>query len=90
VSFVKALEIDVEDVRFADLPSLFVLSDDSGDVIPLPFRMSAFVPTNLLVVGGMLTPNPTLATVSLSDQRSPNPRLQACDGLSLLLFSRDF
>ncbi|KAE8215015.1 hypothetical protein CF327_g1640 [Tilletia walkeri] len=27
---------------------------DTGDVVPLPFRMSAFVPTNLLVVGGML------------------------------------
>lgn len=29
---------------------------DTGDVVPLPFRMSAFVPTNLLVVGGMLRP----------------------------------
>ena len=36
---------------------------DTGDVVPLPFRMSAFVPTNLLVVGGMLMPNPTLATI---------------------------
>lgn len=30
---------------------------DTGEVIPLPFRMSAFVPTNLLVVGGMLSPS---------------------------------
>ncbi|UZJ51788.1 hypothetical protein CBS101457_001108 [Exobasidium rhododendri] len=36
---------------------------DTGEVIPLPFRMSAFVPTNLLVVGGMLSPNNTLAAV---------------------------
>lgn len=34
-----------------------------GEVIPLPFRMSAFVPTNLLVLAGMLRPNPTLVSV---------------------------
>jgi hypothetical protein len=36
---------------------------DTGQVIPLPFRMSAFAPTNLLVVGGMLSPNNGLAAV---------------------------
>ncbi|EPQ29819.1 uncharacterized protein PFL1_02492 [Pseudozyma flocculosa PF-1] len=36
---------------------------DTGEVVPLPFRMSAFVPTNLIVVGGMLLPNPTLPMV---------------------------
>lgn len=36
---------------------------DTGEVIPLPFRMSAFAPTNLLVVGGMLSPNNGLAAV---------------------------
>ncbi|SOV02426.1 related to Probable mitochondrial transport protein FSF1 [Ustilago sp. UG-2017a] len=36
---------------------------DTGEVILLPFRMAAFVPTNLLVVGGMLMPNPTLASI---------------------------
>lgn len=36
---------------------------DTGEVIPLPFRMSAFVPTNLLVVGGMLSPNNGLPAV---------------------------
>lgn len=36
---------------------------DTGEVITLPFRMSAFVPTNLLVVGGMLMPNPSLAGI---------------------------
>lgn len=36
---------------------------DTGEVISLPFRMSAFVPTNLLVVGGMLSPNNALPAV---------------------------
>lgn len=36
---------------------------DTGEVILLPFRMAAFVPTNLLVVGGMLMPNPSLASI---------------------------
>lgn len=37
---------------------------DTGEAIPLPFRMSAFVPTNLLVVGGMLRPtNGLTATI---------------------------
>ncbi|CDR87392.1 uncharacterized protein SPSC_00518 [Sporisorium scitamineum] len=36
---------------------------DTREVILLPFRMAAFVPTNLLVVGGMLMPNPSLAGI---------------------------
>lgn len=36
---------------------------DTGLPVPLPFRLSAFVPTNLLIVGGMLMPNPTLKGV---------------------------
>ncbi|SNX86082.1 related to Probable mitochondrial transport protein FSF1 [Melanopsichium pennsylvanicum] len=36
---------------------------DTGEVILLPFRMAAFVPTNLLVVGGMLMPNPSLGMI---------------------------
>ncbi|KAK4054954.1 Sideroflexin FSF1 [Microbotryomycetes sp. JL221] len=36
---------------------------DTGLPVPLPFRMSAFVPTNLIIVGGMLMPNPTLRSV---------------------------
>ncbi|KAM0748588.1 tricarboxylate carrier [Meredithblackwellia eburnea MCA 4105] len=39
------------------------LHPDTGLPVPLPFRMSAFVPTNLLIVGGMLMPNPTLKSV---------------------------
>ncbi|KAJ3044238.1 hypothetical protein HDV00_002916 [Rhizophlyctis rosea] len=33
---------------------------DTGEKIFLPFRMSAFVPTNVLVVTGMLMPNPSI------------------------------
>ncbi|SCZ95292.1 BZ3500_MvSof-1268-A1-R1_Chr11-2g03410 [Microbotryum saponariae] len=36
---------------------------DTGLPVPLPFRLSAFVPTNLLIVGGMLMPNPTIKSV---------------------------
>lgn len=36
---------------------------DTGLPVPLPFRLSAFVPTNLIIVGGMLMPNPTLKGV---------------------------
>ncbi|GAA5833569.1 hypothetical protein JCM3766R1_002576 [Sporobolomyces carnicolor] len=39
------------------------LHPDTGEAVPLPFRLSAFVPTNLLIVGGMLMPNPTLKSV---------------------------
>lgn len=39
------------------------LHPDTGLPVPLPFRLSAFVPTNLIVVGGMLMPNPTLKGV---------------------------
>ena len=33
---------------------------DTGEPVFLPFRMSCFVPTNLVVVAGMLTPNPSV------------------------------
>lgn len=36
---------------------------DTGLPIPLPFRMSAFVPTNLLIVGGMLMPNQGIKSI---------------------------
>ncbi|KAL9940507.1 hypothetical protein V8E36_001212 [Tilletia maclaganii] len=36
---------------------------DTGDVVPLPFRMSAFVPTNLLVVAGMLGASSLRSTI---------------------------
>ncbi|CAG8436572.1 14813_t:CDS:2 [Funneliformis caledonium] len=32
---------------------------DTGEPVFLPFRMSSFVPTNLVVVAGMLMPNPS-------------------------------
>lgn len=33
---------------------------DTGEPVLLPFRMSAFVLSNLIVTGGMLTPNLTV------------------------------
>ncbi|OWZ71571.1 hypothetical protein AYX14_03059 [Cryptococcus neoformans] len=36
---------------------------DTGRPVPLPFRMSAFVPTNLIICAGMLMPNPSLKSV---------------------------
>ncbi|GAA98086.1 uncharacterized protein L969DRAFT_22718 [Mixia osmundae IAM 14324] len=36
---------------------------DTGLPVPLPFRLSAFVPTNLFVVGGMLMPNPSMRAI---------------------------
>jgi tricarboxylate carrier len=36
---------------------------DTGEPIFLPFRMSSFVPTNLVVVAGMLMPNPSIGSI---------------------------
>ncbi|RXK35204.1 mitochondrial protein [Tremella mesenterica] len=36
---------------------------DNGKAVLLPFRMSAFVPTNLIICAGMLMPNPSLRSV---------------------------
>lgn len=33
---------------------------DTGLPVPVLFRMSAFVPTNLIICAGMLTPNPSV------------------------------
>jgi hypothetical protein len=36
---------------------------DTGEPVTLPFRMSAFVPTNLIICAGMLAPNPSLFSI---------------------------
>jgi hypothetical protein len=36
---------------------------DTGEKIFLPFRMASFVPTNTLIVAGMLMPNPTTTSI---------------------------
>ncbi|KAI9203505.1 Tricarboxylate/iron carrier [Polychytrium aggregatum] len=36
---------------------------DTGEKVVLPFRMAAFVPTNVLIVAGMLLPNPSIASI---------------------------
>lgn len=38
---------------------------DTHDKVPLPFRMSSFVPTNALVTAGLLLPNPSTASIVL-------------------------
>ena len=42
------------------------LHPDTGEAILLPFRMSCFVPTNMILVLGMLTPNPTVCCQGFS------------------------
>lgn len=62
---------------------------DTNEPVPLPFRLSAFVPTNLVIVAGMLMPNPTLKSVifwqwanqslnGASSFSSPFRRLRLC------------
>ncbi|GAA5848814.1 hypothetical protein JCM8547_006352 [Rhodosporidiobolus lusitaniae] len=36
---------------------------DTQEPVPLPFRLSAFVPTNVIICAGMLMPNPSLRSV---------------------------
>ncbi|CAH7689740.1 Tricarboxylate/iron carrier [Phakopsora pachyrhizi] len=36
---------------------------ETREIIPLPFRMSAFVPTNIIIATGLLLPNPTLGSI---------------------------
>jgi hypothetical protein len=38
---------------------------DTGEPVTLPFRMSAFVPTNLVICAGMLMPNPSTKSIVL-------------------------
>ncbi|GAA6043575.1 hypothetical protein JCM8097_005261 [Rhodosporidiobolus ruineniae] len=39
------------------------LHPDTKEPVPLPFRLSAFVPTNVIICAGMLMPNPSLKSV---------------------------
>lgn len=39
-----------------------IKNPDSGEIIPMPFRMSGFVPFGVPIVVGMLLPNPSLPT----------------------------
>ncbi|OBZ86247.1 putative mitochondrial transport protein fsf1 [Choanephora cucurbitarum] len=36
---------------------------DTGEPVLLPFRMSCFVPTNMILVAGMLLPNPSIKSI---------------------------
>ncbi|EGF97756.1 uncharacterized protein MELLADRAFT_46189 [Melampsora larici-populina 98AG31] len=52
------------------------LHPDTHEPIPLPFRLSAFVPTNLVIATGLLLPNPSL--VSIIGWQWANQTLNVC------------
>ncbi|KAI9602892.1 hypothetical protein H4Q26_002199 [Puccinia striiformis f. sp. tritici PST-130] len=52
------------------------LHPDTQEPIPLPFRMSAFVPTNLIIATGLLLPNPSM--VSIIGWQWANQTLNVC------------
>ncbi|KAI7854413.1 Tricarboxylate/iron carrier [Circinella umbellata] len=57
-----AMQVDTERLWKAKKVVDSTLHPDTGEAILLPFRMSCFVPTNMILVLGMLTPNPTIKT----------------------------
>ncbi|KAG0150294.1 hypothetical protein CROQUDRAFT_652473 [Cronartium quercuum f. sp. fusiforme G11] len=52
------------------------LHPDTHEPIPVPFRLSAFVPTNLIIATGLLLPNPSL--VSIVGWQWANQTLNVC------------
>lgn len=52
------------------------LHPDNHEPIPVPFRLSAFVPTNLVIATGLLLPNPSL--VSIVGWQWANQTLNVC------------
>ncbi|KAJ3386546.1 Splicing factor 3B subunit 1 [Lobulomyces angularis] len=59
----KILNVDTEKLWNAKLLIDSTFHPDTGEKVFLPFRMSSFMPTNLLVLAGMLAPNPTIASI---------------------------
>ncbi|KAJ3237087.1 hypothetical protein HDU81_009967 [Chytriomyces hyalinus] len=60
----KAADVDPESVWKAKKLVDSTFHSDTGEKILLPFRMSCFVPTNALIVAGMLAPNPSIAAIA--------------------------
>nr|CAG8494826.1 5815_t:CDS:10 [Entrophospora candida] len=59
----KIQDIDPEKLWKAKKTLDSTIHPDTGEPIFLPFRMSCFVPTNLVVVAGMLMPNPSMKSL---------------------------
>ncbi|CAG8714600.1 3595_t:CDS:2, partial [Scutellospora calospora] len=57
----KKLIDDYNSEKLKDVNS--EIHPDTDEPIFLPFRMSYFVPTNLVVVAGMLMPNPSMKSI---------------------------
>ncbi len=53
--------VTMRKLKFLVLDS--TIHPDTGEKILLPFRMASFVPTNLIVVAGMLIPKPTVTII---------------------------
>ncbi|KAI8366089.1 Tricarboxylate/iron carrier [Radiomyces spectabilis] len=54
---------NVEELWKAKLAVDSTIHPDTGEPIFLPFRMACFVPTNMVLVAGMLMPNPSIKTI---------------------------
>ncbi|CDS09661.1 hypothetical protein LRAMOSA02338 [Lichtheimia ramosa] len=57
------MKVDAERLWGAKKVVDSTLHPDTGEKILLPFRMSSFVPTNMILVAGMLTPNPSIKNI---------------------------
>jgi hypothetical protein len=53
--------------------SLILCFVDTGEPVMLPFRMSAYVLTNLVVTAGMLTPGLSVSNCQLPKLAGDNP-----------------
>ncbi|CAB5192654.1 unnamed protein product [Rhizophagus irregularis] len=59
----KIQNVDPEKLWHAKKIVDSTIHPDTGEPVFLPFRMSSFVPTNLVVVAGMLMPNPSIGSI---------------------------
>lgn len=53
-----------------------IVHPDTGEKVPLPFRVSAFAPSNIILTLGLLTPNPSVRLPALS-RLCPGPSVIA-------------
>lgn len=60
-------------IRWKRSQSLIMCVLDTGEPVMLPFRMSAYVMTNLVVTAGMLTPGLSVSNWQLPTWARDNP-----------------